>query len=493
MNLRSILNGMDYEIIQGGIDVDINRINYDSRKITTYDVFICIKGYATDGHKYIDKAIENGAKIIVIQDDIEIKNNEITIIKSSDTRKALALMCANYYDKPSNKMKIIGVTGTNGKTTTAFMIKDILEANNKKVALIGTIANYIGSEKIHTERTTPESLELQELFFEMVNKGVEYCVMEVSSHSLELDRVYGVEFEVGIFTNLTRDHLDFHKTFENYYKAKFKLFDRSRIKIINIDDNYGKQVIKDLEELKEDNIYSFSVKDNSNFKAFNEEMGSRNIKFKVKLKIDEQFILNIPGEYNIYNALGAIITCFKLGIDVSCIKDGIEKAIVPGRCERVGNEYNLPYEIIIDYAHTPDGLENILKTAKAFTKGRLISIFGCGGDRDKVKRPQMGKISTDIADTTIITSDNPRSEEPMEIIKDIEVGLNKDNYIAIENRKEAIKKAINIAKQGDVIVIAGKGHETYQILRNETIHFDEREVVSEILNAVINEQGTVNN
>lgn len=484
MNLKSILNGMDYKIIQGEIDVDINRINYDSRKIMASDIFICIKGYSTDGHKYIDKAIEKGAKVIVIQDDVKIKNDELTIIKSSDTRKALALMGANYYDNPSNKMKIIGITGTNGKTTTAFMIKDILEANNRKVGLIGTIANYIGSEKIHTERTTPESLELQELFFEMVNKGVEYCVMEVSSHSLELDRVYGVEFEAGIFTNLTRDHLDFHKTFENYYKAKFKLFDRSRIKIINIDDNYGKQVINDLDELKADNIFSFSVKNNSKFKAFDEEMGSRNIKFKVNLDTEEQFILNIPGEYNIYNALGAIIVCFKLGINVDCIKDGIEKAIVPGRCERVGNEYNLSYEIIIDYAHTPDGLENILKTAKAFTKGRLISIFGCGGDRDKVKRPQMGKISTDIADITLVTSDNPRSEEPMDIIKDIEAGLNKDNYMVIENRREAIKKAINIAKQGDVIVIAGKGHETYQILKNETIHFDEREVVKEILDSV---------
>jgi UDP-N-acetylmuramoyl-L-alanyl-D-glutamate--2,6-diaminopimelate ligase len=484
MNLKSILKGLDYEIIQGEIDCDINKINYDSRKITTSDIFICIKGYATDGHKYVDKAIENGAKVIVIQDDVKIKNNEITIIKSSDTRKALALMGANYYDNPSNKMKIIGVTGTNGKTTTAFMIKDILESDNKKVGLIGTIANYIGDEKIHTERTTPESLELQELFSEMADKGVEYCVMEVSSHSLELDRVYGVKFEVGIFTNLTRDHLDFHKTFENYYKAKFKLFERSRIKIVNIDDNYGKQVIADLSELKSENVISFSVKGNSTFKAVDEEMGSRNIKFKVSLQKEEVFILNIPGEYNIYNALGAIAACFKVGIKVESIKKGIEKAVVPGRCERVGVEYNLPYEIIIDYAHTPDGLENILKTAKAFTKGRLISIFGCGGDRDKVKRPQMGKISTDIADITIITSDNPRSEEPMDIIKDIQVGLEEKSYIVIENRKEAIKEAINIAKEDDVIVIAGKGHETYQILKNETIHFDEREVVKEILDSV---------
>ncbi|WP_297420652.1 UDP-N-acetylmuramoyl-L-alanyl-D-glutamate--2,6-diaminopimelate ligase [Clostridium sp.] len=486
MNLESILDGINYKVVKGDIDVEINKISYDSRKVEKLDVFVCIKGYATDGHRYIDKAIEKGAKVIIIQDDVEIKGNNLTIIKSDDTRKALALMGSNYYDNPSNKMKIIGVTGTNGKTTTAFMIKDILEANNNKVGLIGTIANYIGSERIHTERTTPESLELQELFAEMVKKGVEYCVMEVSSHSLELDRVYGVQFEIGIFTNLTRDHLDFHKTFENYYKAKFKLFERSRIKVINVDDNYGRQVITDLNNLKSDNIYSFSVKCNSDYKAFDEHMGSREIKFKLNLEKEEDFILNIPGEYNIYNALGAIVSCLKLEIPVEAIKEGIENVVVLGRCERVAKEYNLPYEIIIDYAHTPDGLENILKTAKAFTKGKLISVFGCGGDRDKVKRPQMGKISIDIADISIITSDNPRSEDPMSIIKDIEKGLDKDNYIVIENRKEAIKKAISIASTGDVIVIAGKGHETYQVLKNETIHFDEREVVKEILNAVNN-------
>ena len=486
MNLKSILKGIDYEVIQGTIDIEINKINYDSRKVESLDIFVCIKGYSTDGHKYIDKAIENGARIVVIQDGVEIKDQDITVIKCPDTRKALALMGSNYYDNPSSKMKVIGITGTNGKTTTAFMIKDILEANNKKVGLIGTIANYIGNEKIETERTTPESLELQELFYEMVNKGVEYCVMEVSSHSLELDRVYGVKFEIGIFTNLTRDHLDFHKTFENYYKAKFKLFDRSRIKVVNIDDNYGRQVISDLSDLQADNVYSFSVKGDSDYKVFDEEMGNRDIKFKLKLKEIEQFILSIPGEYNIYNALGAIIASFKLGIPVDSIKHGIERVVVPGRCERVAKEYNLPYEIIIDYAHTPDGLENILKTVKAFTNGKLISVFGCGGDRDKIKRPQMGKISTDIADVTIITSDNPRSEEPMSIIKDIEIGLDKDKYIVVENRKEAIRKAINIAAKDDVIVIAGKGHETYQILKNETIHFDEREVVKEILDSMDN-------
>ncbi|MBW6410907.1 UDP-N-acetylmuramoyl-L-alanyl-D-glutamate--2,6-diaminopimelate ligase [Clostridium weizhouense] len=481
MNLKDILKGINYKVIQGSLDNEIVSINYDSRKIRKSDLFVCIKGFATDGHKYVQSALENGAKAIIIQDDIEVSDKNIALIKVDDSRKALAIMAGNYYDNPSKKMKMIGITGTNGKTTTAFMIKSILESNGKKVGLIGTIANYIGKEKIDTERTTPESLELQELFNNMVNKGVEYCVMEVSSHSLELDRVYGIDFEVGIFTNLTRDHLDFHKTFENYYKAKFKLFKRSIIRIVNIDDYYGKQVVSDLTNLNANNIYDYSIKEDSYFKSYDEKMGSKNIKFKVNLSESEEFVLSIPGEYNIYNALGAIGACYKLDIPVLDIKEGINKVIVPGRCERAVVEYNLPYDIIIDYAHTPDGLENILKTARGFTKGRLIALFGCGGDRDKVKRPQMGKIGTDIADISIITSDNPRSEKPMQIIKDIESGIDKDNYIVIENRKEAIERAIEIAKEDDVIVIAGKGHETYQILKDKTIHFDEREVVKEIL------------
>ncbi|GAA0075919.1 UDP-N-acetylmuramoyl-L-alanyl-D-glutamate--2,6-diaminopimelate ligase [Clostridium sp. CTA-5] len=481
MNLKDILKGINYKVIQGSLDKEIVSINYDSRKVEKSDLFVCVKGFATDGHKYVQNALENGAKAIIIQDDIEVSDKNIVVIKVDDSRKALAIMAGNYYDNPSKKMKMIGITGTNGKTTTAFMIKSILEANGKKVGLIGTIANYIGKERIDTERTTPESLELQELFNNMVSKGVEYCVMEVSSHSLELDRVYGIDFEVGIFTNLTRDHLDFHKTFENYYKAKFKLFKRSLIRIVNIDDDYGKQVVSDLTNLNANNIYDYSIKEDSYFKAYDEKMGSKNIKFKINLSESEEFILSIPGEYNIYNALGAIGACYKLNIPVADIKEGINKVIVPGRCERAAIEYDLPYDIIIDYAHTPDGLENILKTARGFTEGRLIAVFGCGGDRDKVKRPQMGKIGTGIADISIITSDNPRSEEPMQIIKDIEAGIDRDNYIVIENRKEAIKRAIEMAKENDVIVIAGKGHETYQILKDKTIHFDEREVVKEIL------------
>lgn len=485
MKLKSILNGISYTIVQGNDELEIKKINYDSRKVEKDDVFVCVKGYATDGHKYIDKAIEAGASVIVIEDEsVVISNSEVSVIKVNDSRKALALMGANYYGRPSEKMKVIGITGTNGKTTSAFMIKDILEAYGKKVGLIGTIANYIGNEKIHTERTTPESLELQELFGQMVEKGVEYCVMEVSSHSLELDRVYGTKFEMGIFTNLTRDHLDFHKTFENYYAAKFKLFERCGIRIINIDDTYGKRVVEDLNKLNADNVYTVSLKENSDFKAFDEVMGNRDIKFKLNIDgNEEEIILGIPGEYNIYNSLGAIVSCLKLGVNIESIKNGLLNIVVPGRCERAAREYNLPYDIIIDYAHTPDGLENILNTARAFTKNNLIAVFGCGGDRDKVKRPQMGKIGSDLADKAIITSDNPRTEEPMSIIKDIEEGIEKDNYIVIENRKDAIKEAMNMADYGDVIVIAGKGHETYQILKDKTIHFDEREVIKEILDS----------
>jgi len=485
MKLEELLKNIDYKIVQGDKEEVIEGVNYDSRMIQKDELFVCIKGFNSDGHKYVESAIEKGAKAIVCEDEVECVKG-ITIIKVKDSRKALATIGSNLYDNPSKKMKIIGVTGTNGKTTTAFMIKTILEAEGHKVGLIGTIANYIGNEKIDTERTTPESLELQELFNNMVNKGCEYCVMEVSSHSLALDRVYGVEFEVGIFTNLTRDHLDFHKTFENYYNEKFKLFKRSKIKIINIDDSYGKRVAMDLVGLKEENIYTYSIKNEGDYKAYDEVCESKHIGFEIMLnEKEEKFIVGLPGEFNIYNSLGAIAATEKLGVSLKSIKNGIENVVVVGRCEMTGKEYNLPYTIILDYAHTPDGLDNILKTARGFTSNRLICVFGCGGDRDKVKRPQMGGIASNLSDIAIVTSDNPRGEEPSSIIKDILVGIKKDNYEVVENRKEAIKKAITIAKAGDVLVIAGKGHEDYQILNTGKIHFDEREIVDEILKGLI--------
>lgn len=481
MILKSLLKGLDYEVIKGNEESKVQNIRYDNRKIEQGDAFVCVKGFKVDGHSFIGDAIKKGARVLIVQEEVSVQE-DITIIKVKDTRKALAIMSSNYFGNPKDKLKIIGITGTNGKTTSAFIIKSILEKAGFMTGLIGTIANYIGNKKVDAVRTTPESYELHELFKNMVDAGVEYCVMEVSSHSLELDRVYGIQFEEGIFTNLTRDHLDFHKTFENYYNAKFKLFERSNHSIINLDDPYGANIVKDIEERGvKTKVSTFSIEKESDFKAFEIKSHSNGSEFKVNLEGIEGFSINIPGEYNIYNSLGCIICAYNLNIPMDKIKEGLNNVVIPGRCELVAKEKNLPYSIIIDYAHTPDGLENILSTVKAFTKNRMISVFGCGGDRDKVKRPQMGKIGCELSDIAIITSDNPRSEEPMDIINDIVKPLNYDNFIIEVNRKEAIRKAMNMALEGDVIVIAGKGHETYQILKDETIHFDEREVVYDIL------------
>ena len=481
MILKSLLKGLDYEVIKGNEESKVQNIRYDNRKIEQGDAFVCVKGFKVDGHSFIGDAIKKGAKTLIVQEDVSVQE-DITIIKVRDTRKALAIMSSNYFGNPKDKLKIIGITGTNGKTTSAFIIKSILEKAGFMTGLIGTIANYIGNKKVDAVRTTPESYELHELFKNMVDAGVEYCVMEVSSHSLELDRVYGVQFEEGIFTNLTRDHLDFHKTFENYYNAKFKLFERSNHSIINLDDPYGANIVKDIEERGvKTKVSTFSIEKESDFKAFEIKSHSNGSEFKVNLEGIEEFSINIPGEYNIYNSLGCIICAYNLNIPMDKIKEGLSDVVIPGRCELVAKDKNLPYSIIIDYAHTPDGLENVLTTVKAFTKNRMISVFGCGGDRDKVKRPQMGKIGCELSDIVIITSDNPRSEEPMDIINDIVKPLNYDNFVIEVNRKEAIRKAMNMALEGDVIVIAGKGHETYQILKDETIHFDEREVVYDIL------------
>ena len=481
MILKSLLKGLDYEVIKGNEESKVQNIRYDNRKIEQGDAFVCVKGFKVDGHSFIGDAIKKGAKTLIVQEDVSVQE-DITIIKVRDTRKALAIMSSNYFGNPKDKLKIIGITGTNGKTTSAFIIKSILEKAGFMTGLIGTIANYIGNKKVDAVRTTPESYELHELFKNMVDAGVEYCVMEVSSHSLELDRVYGVQFEEGIFTNLTRDHLDFHKTFENYYNAKFKLFERSNHSIINLDDPYGANIVKDIEEREvKTKVSTFSIEKESDFKAFEIKSHSNGSEFKVNLESIEEFSINIPGEYNIYNSLGCIICAYNLNIPMDKIKEGLSDVVIPGRCELVAKEKNLPYSIIIDYAHTPDGLENVLTTVKAFTKNRMISVFGCGGDRDKVKRPQMGKIGCELSDIAIITSDNPRSEEPIDIINDIVKPLNYDNFVIEVNRKEAIRKAMNMALEGDVIVIAGKGHETYQILKDETIHFDEREVVYDIL------------
>lgn len=481
MKLKEVLKKIDYNVLNGNIDVDIENIQYDSRNVKKGDVFFAIQGYSTDGHKFIESSIEKGAKVIVFDKEFKNQNDykDITFIKVENSRKALAVAASNYYDNPKDKLKIIGITGTNGKTTSTFMIKSILEEAGFKVGLMGTISNYIGDKKIHAKRTTPESLEIHKLFKDMVEEGVDYCVMEVSSHSLYLDRVYGIEFNEAIFTNLTQDHLDFHKTFENYYNSKLILFKNSINSIINIDDNYGERILKDIGE----KTFTYSIKKHSDLKAENVRLHSRGVEFTVDFKGNKkEFNIHIPGEYNVLNALGSILACINEKISLDTIKTGLEKLSgVPGRCEIVTREYNLGYDVIVDYAHTPDGLDNVLRTARDFTKGRLISVYGCGGDRDRTKRPIMGKIGTELSDLAILTSDNPRTENPFSIIDDIVKGIEKDNYIVVENRREAIKKAMTVAQKDDVIVVAGKGHEDYQILKDKTIHFDEREVIKEII------------
>lgn len=478
MRLSGLLKKINYQLIKGDLGLEVNSIQYDSRKVKEGDLFVCIEGFNSDGHKYADKAVANGAKAVVCTKELS-KDLVATIIKVDDSRKALAAIAAEFYGNPAETLKVIGITGTNGKTTSSYMIRSILESAGYKTGLIGTIANYIGNEKLKTERTTPESLELHALFNQMVKQNVNYAIMEVSSHSLSLDRVYGIEFSQSIFTNLTQDHLDFHKTFENYFQAKLILFKNSKDSIINKDDIYGQRIIN---ELNKKNILSFSTEASGDLVAKNIINHSRGAEFDLIYKGESIHIkLSIPGKYNVYNALGSAGVCIKEGISLDKIKDGLENVVVPGRCEIVSKGYDVDFDIIIDYAHTPDGLENILSTAREFTKENLICVFGCGGDRDKTKRPLMGEIASRLSDFSIVTSDNPRTEEPMGIIEDILAGIHNDNYSVIENRKEAIKGAIKIAKAGDVIVIAGKGHEDYQILKDEVIHFDEREVVAEIM------------
>ena len=453
-------------------EIEVSGISYDSRKTKPGDVFVAVTGFQTDGHKYVKTAEEKGAVCAVCEHEVEGVNIPCVIVENS--RHALAEMSKNLYDDPTSKFNLIGVTGTNGKTTVTYLVKTILEANGEKVGLIGTNKNMIGDRDIHTERTTPESLELMELFDEMVKENCTYAIMEVSSHSLDLHRVDGCNYKVGAFTNLTQDHLDFHETMENYFNAKRKLFDVCDFGVVNVDDKYGAKIPANCKA----NVLTYGI-DDGELRAENIEYTAHGVSFDCgNMKIE----LKIPGEFSVYNALTAIGICKQCGIADEVIENALRVAEgVKGRAEVVdcGGDYTL----IIDYAHTPDGLENILNSVKGFAEGRIVAVFGCGGDRDKTKRPKMGKVAGRIADFCIITSDNPRTEEPSEIIRDILDGMDDAmaEYVVIENRRDAIEYAIRHAKKGDVIVLAGKGHEDYQILKDKTIHFDEREVIRDIL------------
>ena len=472
LKLSELTQGLQIKQIYNEKDHIVTGVHYNSLKIQKDNVFVAIKGYSTDGHKYIPSAVQNGACAVVCQEYCpEVDCTQIIV---EDSRIAEAIISANFFKNPAKNFKLVGITGTNGKTTCTYLIKKILEYSGYKVGLIGTNQNMIGDKVFETGRTTPDSFELWQLFGQMADENVDYVVMEVSSHALELNRVYGCEFEVGAFTNLTQDHLDFHVTMENYANAKQKIFGISKNAVINIDDKYGFEMSKK----SNCNVIGYGIH-GGNLNAKNVKFTSKGVAFDIE---DTCFELDIPGEFSVYNGLCAIGVCKALGIDDKKIKSGLKSSRgVKGRAEVV--DTNTDYTVMIDYAHTPDGIENILTTVKGFAKGRVIIVFGCGGDRDNTKRPIMGEIAGKIADFCVVTSDNPRSENPVDIINMIIPGVQKTGtpYEVICDRKEAIRYALSIAKKGDVVVLAGKGHETYQILNEGTIDFDERKIVSEIL------------
>ena len=473
MTLKELVKNIDCKI-SGNSEIKIKGIAYDSRKVQEGYLFVAIKGFETDGHKYIESAIENGAVAVLGEEDI---TPQCTYVQTIDSRKALALCAAEFYDHPEKKLKIIGLTGTNGKTTTTYLIRQILMLKGLRCDLIGTNQTIIGNEVIESSRTTPESLDLFALFAQMAECGGEYVVMEVSSHSLELDRVYGVTFETAVLTNVTQDHLDFHKTMDNYANAKAKLFAMSKSAAINLDSDYADVCL----EKSGGKALTYSIDRESLVWAKNIRMSERGVIFNISPNGEDiEMRLGIPGRFSVYNALAAICACINLGLDIKDIDKGLVLAkSVKGRIEVVHT--NTPYTVIIDYAHTPDGMENIICAVRAFAKARVITVFGCGGNRDASKRPKMGSIAEELSDIAVVTSDNPRCEDPDAIIADILKGMKKDNHVVITNRRDAIKRAMEIAQKDDIIILAGKGHETYQEIDHVKHDFDERVVVREIL------------
>ena len=473
MLLSELLKGIDTK--SNFNDTEITDITDNTAKLCEGCVFVCIKGAHFDGHSAAEEAVNKGARAVVAEYDTGVKNQ----ILVKNTRDAYSLLCANFYGNPSEKLHLIGITGTNGKTTTTYLLKHLLEDTiGAKVGLIGTNGNMIGSEFIHTERTTPESFELQQLFAEMKSAGCTHVVMEVSSHSLVLSRVAGIDFAVGAFTNLTQDHLDFHHTMEEYAAAKALLFSACRVGCINIDDKWADNMMKNAPcRLL---TYSADGKEAS-LVAENIKLSAKGVSFTASCDGKRADVsLAIPGKFSVYNALNTIAVGLALGISLDdCAKAMKTAHGVKGRMELVPTDGD--YTIVIDYAHTPDALENALKALRADHNGRLVALFGCGGDRDRTKRPIMGAIAADNADFVIVTSDNPRTEQPQSIIDEILVGLEgkKTEHIAICDRAEAIKWAIDNHRANDVILLAGKGHEDYQVVGHEKHHMDEREIVAE--------------
>lgn len=482
MKLNQLLERLEYQVIQGHDDADITTLINDSRKVEAGSVFVCISGAVSDGHNYIPDVVKKGAAAIVVERDIEMPEH-VTVIRVADTRYALALMSAAYFGYPAEKLKVIGITGTKGKTTTTYMIKSILDSVGYKVGLIGTIEAIIGDKKIPAANTTPESYTIQKYFAQMVEEGCDCVVMEVSSQGLMLNRTAGIPFEIGIFTNLGHDHIgpNEHKDFEDYKRCKGLLFKQCRLGIANGDDKYFHDVFKDATCTVE----TFGFSENADLRAEDVRLvsnpGYLGVAYHVSGRMDFDVEIDIPGTFSVYNSLTAISVCRHFDVPETTIKNALRQAKVKGRIEmiKVSDEFTL----MIDYAHNAMSLESLLTTLKEYHPKRLVCLFGCGGNRSKDRRYEMGEVSGRLADLTIITSDNPRFEEPQDIINDIKKGIAKTDgkYVEICDRKEAIRYAIEHGQSGDVIVLAGKGHEDYQEIKGVKYPMDERVLIADIL------------
>ncbi|UMZ73253.1 UDP-N-acetylmuramoyl-L-alanyl-D-glutamate--2,6-diaminopimelate ligase [Natranaerofaba carboxydovora] len=470
--------------IKGEINTEITGISYDSRDVKEGDLFVCIPGYKFDGHDYANDAVVKGAKALIVEEWLDVKT--VTQVKVSNSREALAILAAQFYNCPSKDLNLIGVTGTNGKTTVTHLINSIYSASYDKTGLIGTVRYKIGDEEYPVKTTTPESFDLQQMMASMVKKAVRDCVIEVSSHAIKQKRILGCDFNICVFTNLTQDHLDYHPSMDDYRAAKGRLFsflglshkknNIPKASVINIDDESAQYMM----EQSAVQVITYGIYNDADIMAKNIEIFPEGCQFDVESPWGN-FNLNIKltGRFSIYNALAAVSVALLEGFNPNFIKEVLEKVEkVPGRFEKVDAGQN--FLVIVDYAHTSDSLENVLSTLKEFTPGRIGVVFGCGGDRDKEKRPLMGKVAASYGDKLFITSDNPRTEDPEEIIKDIKKGLGDETSFLIEpDRKKAISLAVEWAKEGDSLLIAGKGHETYQVFKDKTVNFDDREVAWE--------------
>ncbi|MGN1377378.1 MAG: UDP-N-acetylmuramoyl-L-alanyl-D-glutamate--2,6-diaminopimelate ligase [Dorea sp.] len=482
MKLTQLLERLQYEVIQGKDDIEITELINDSRKVTDGSVFVCISGAVSDGHAYVQEVAGKGASAVIVEKDVEAPEN-LTVIRVEDTRYALALMSCAYFGYPAEKLKVIGITGTKGKTTTTYMVKSILEGVGHKVGLIGTIEAIIGDKTIPANNTTPESYTIQKYFAQMVDAGCDSVVMEVSSQGLMLHRTAGIPFEIGIFTNLGEDHIgpNEHKDFEDYKRCKGLLFRQCRIGIANVDDPWYEDVFRGATC----QVETFGFSEKADLRATNVEHISRpgylGVKYHVSGLMDFDVEIDIPGDFSVYNSLTAIAVCRHFAVPEDHIKKALKVAKVKGRIEMI--KVSDDFTLMIDYAHNAMALESLLLTLRDYHPERIVTVFGCGGNRSKTRRYEMGEVAGRLSDFTIITSDNPRYEEPQAIIDDIIIGMEKTDgsYIAICDRKEAIKYAIEHGQPGDVIILAGKGHETYQEIKGVKYDMDERVLIQEVL------------